>query len=822
MTEDHRGFKNSNDVNYKIWIDLFEKDSEEPCESLAEDGPLLSFLLSAEDGAECAAASIASVLAQTDGNFELIVAAGDGAASSEVSEVLQKEFCDERIRYITGAGKNRADRINAALEAAGGQYFSVLQAGDLLAPHAVRDIRRALGADSGYAMLYTDEDRLKADGSGRYQPFFKPDWSPDTLRSLNYTGHLSVFRKELAVKAGGMDSRFAGAELYAFTLGFVENIRAEQIGHISAVLCHRSDRFAVPGRAAAEAERRAKAEVLCRKGPGVRTEQARESGQYNVIYEVEGNPLVSIIIPSKNNLAYLLPCIDSVMNKSTYRNFEIVLVDNGSTPEVKAEIDRFIQDKPVRYIYRPMDFNFSRMCNLGAENARGEYLLFLNDDIRIVQADWMERMLGQAQQAHTGAVGVKLVYPQSNQIQHTGVLNMKDGPAHALVIFSDAGEYYFGRNTLCYNYAAVTAACLMTSADKFHAVEGFNEEMTVAYNDTDLCFSLYEKGWYSVVRADVKLLHYESVSRGYDVNDMTKFFRMNQERSLLFARHPGMKDRDPFYSRNNSDYKVDFSCQNHDPENPCQEARCVDRAPGELQTFDIVLDTVDLGQTCVISGWTSTGDFEMDERGKFCLLLELAGGHVTEIPVHKFRRERIPGTVSANLGFLAEFDAGILIRRRAKIGMAARLGDRIIHCWTDRYADWGGFHYLRCMKAKANVLERIPERNIIYSLDRCRLEGGALMLRGWAFTPGELYNNEISLRVYMKTPTGVYYSNVNRQVRFDICRTYPEELNLLYSGFEVDCSMDRDAELKETELWLVQKNLRNGKVWKQRIEPEDK
>lgn len=827
MTDDHRGLKTSNDVNYQIWMDLFEKDIYAPCDCPETNGtePELTLILPLEnsaEGLEAAAAGIAAAEEQTDRSFELlVVSSGDDRAAGQ----LKERFSGDRLRYLSCPEGGRAALINRGIQEAVGRFFAVLEPGDLLAPHAVREIRRKMRENRGYAFVYSDEDRLSRDESNRYRPFFKPDWSPDTLLSFDYTGRLSVFDTELARKIGGVNTGFPGAEIYELTLRLTEEIEADRIGHISSVLCHVFDRFApLPsqeaGDPAAEAKRRAKTAVLAGRGKKIRTELVEDAGQYNVVYEVEGEPLVSIIIPSKDNLAYLKPCLESIFRKSSYSNYEIVLVDNGSRVETKEEIDRYIQDKPVRYIYQPMIFNFSRMCNIGASHAKGEYLLFLNDDISILQKDWIERMLGQAQQAHAGAVGAKLVYPRSNQIQHTGVLNMKDGPAHALVLFSDGAQYAFGRNVLCYNYLAVTAACLMTAADKFHAVGGFNEDMTVAYNDTDLCFSLYEKGWYNVVRPDVKLIHYESVSRGYDVNDMTKFFRMNQERCLLNRRHPSLVERDPFFNRNYSDYLVDFSLMIHDPEKPYLEARTLDGAPGEMRTFNIAIDSLDMGQTCIVSGWTSTGDFELDEKGKFYLLLELAGGHVTAVPVHKFRRERIPGAVSTNVGFIARFDASVLIRRRARIGMACVLGDTKFHCWTDRLAQWDSFNYFRRMKAEDDALDHIPEEPVQYSLDRCVMEGGALMMRGWAFTAGRLYNNEIALRIYIKDPSGLSYCNVNRQVRFDVCRLYNKEMNLLYSGFEADCALAGDWKKSETELWLVARNLRNGKVWKQRVETE--
>ena len=238
--------------------------------------------------------------------------------------------------------------------------------------------------------------------------------------------------------------------------------------------------------------------------------------QYRVNYHPTGNPLVSVIIPSKDNVKVYERCIQTLYEKTAYKNFEVIHVDNGSSEENKRGYENIARTYGVQYHYQPMNFNFSAMCNIGAKQAKGSYLLFLNDDIEIIKGDWLERMLGQAMQQHVGAVGAKLLYPGIGNIQHTGVINLSQGPVHCFANMPDDVIYDFCRNKLDFNYSAVTGACLLLSREKFDAVGGFEEELPVAYNDVDLCFKLTEQGYFNVLRNDAVLYHHESVSRGYD------------------------------------------------------------------------------------------------------------------------------------------------------------------------------------------------------------------------------------------------------------------------------------------------------------------
>lgn len=411
-----------------------------------------------------------------------------------------------------------------------------------------------------YDFVYTDEDCIDA-SMKRRNPEFKPDFSPDTLLSYNYIQNGLCMSANLFLKVcekGEVDN------LYDLVLKACEE--TSKIGHISEVLYHKNiNRIAKNPTKWEEKslEHVVKEEALKRRGLSGKLEHVQEINEYNIVYTVKEEPLVSIIIPSKDNFDILLNCIKSIRENTKYRNYELIVVDNGSCNEVQEKVEALKKEIPFQYIYEKRNFNFSYMCNLGAAHSLGEYYLFLNDDISIPkissETDWLTRFVGQAMQDHTGAVGCKLLYPESELIQHCGVMNSYYGPDHSFHHMSDKSVLYGYRNRLTVNAMAVTAAAMLISKDKFEMLGGFLEKYEVAYNDVDLCLRLVEKGYVNVVRNDITLIHYESISRGSDVKDCEKAKRAKQERDLLFQDHSKFKFRDPFYNENLTKIKVDYS-----------------------------------------------------------------------------------------------------------------------------------------------------------------------------------------------------------------------------------------------------------------------
>lgn len=274
--------------------------------------------------------------------------------------------------------------------------------------------------------------------------------------------------------------------------------------------------------------------------------------------------LVSVVIPSKDHPELLKKCIGSFLERTSLTGLqgvvEFIIVDNGSNEENRQTIQAFLESVEVEchYIYHPMSFNFSAMCNLGAAQAGGEYILLLNDDMEIIEENWLRILLGQALLPGTGAVGAKLWYPDGEKIQHAGITNMHIGPSHKLVTFPDDRTYYYGHNTVTYDMIAVTAACLLVKKSIYQEVGGLDEDMAVSYNDVDFCFRIFEAGYRNVIRNDAVLLHHESASRGLDELSSEKWLRLLQEKTKLYKKHPLFYKSDPYYSEQLADHAPDY------------------------------------------------------------------------------------------------------------------------------------------------------------------------------------------------------------------------------------------------------------------------
>ena len=519
-------------------------------------------------------------------------------------------------------GNNAEDyeKVNELIQICTTPYLILYSKNIRFSPDAFLTFSRVIKTDGKAAgkpdFIYCDEDRISLDGK-RVDPFFKPGWSPDTLMSFLYVGKVGVFRTDLLKKVGGLHGEYGSAAYYDLVLRYTE--RAKRIRHISKILYHilseKDDRDA-------RLEIRVKEDALRRrKNPGV-VEWSEEHQEADVRYLVQGNPLVSIIIPSKDHADMLEDCVRSIQEHTRYARYELIIVDNGSSGEQRKRIEVFTAETGARYFYHPMRFNFSAMCNLGAKAASGEYLLFLNDDITAIQKEWLERMLGQAQLSHVGAVGAKLLYPTDvlpAVIQHDGILNLADGPAHALMRMADDKDWYYHRNRVTYNFSSVTGACLMVSKEKYEKAGGMDERLSIAYNDVALCFRLMELGYQNCVRNDVSLIHAESASRGLDAQSEEKLDRLRKERRLLYREYPQVKDTDPCYNKNLTRIGIDYSIKHFFPEKPCGRMR--GHLPSGTDKFHYSLELVQkVGDLWEVTGWVSVGRWAEYSVKRFLVL----------------------------------------------------------------------------------------------------------------------------------------------------------------------------------------------------------
>lgn len=662
---------------YRKWMDVNESDIMAVTE--LEYNPLFSVVIPVYNVAdnmlrEC----IDSVLAQTYKNFEIILV-DDASTQKSVRKVLGEYEGRAGITVIYRKENGHISRTtNDGIHAAKGEFVALCDCDDLYAPNALYEIAKKLNEDRTLDFIYTDEDKIDEKGKVRENPFFKPDWSPDSFMSFMYTCHLSVYRRTLLEELSGIRVGFEGSQDYDLVLRVME--KTNRIGHVPKILYHWRMRQESTANAMAakpyalEAAEKAKKEALERRGLKGEVTFLPEVSQHRVTYFPQGNPLVSIVIPSKDNPKVLKMCLEGILKHTEYPNYEIVIVDNGSKDENKKEIETAIAgydcgDK-IRYCYQPMEFNFSRMCNIGASEAKGEYLLFLNDDIEVSEdavkynphnkiqlGQWLSILLGQAQLPHTGAVSCKLYYPNGNVIQHAGVINLPIGPAHGLYGGSDMFNYYYGRNILDYNYCSVTGACLLLDRKKFDEAGGFDEEFPVAYNDVSLCFRLVELGYYNTIRNDVTLVHHESVSRGLDSASEEKNQRRAREMQHLYEKHPMFADGyDPCYNPNLVADKVDFSM---DMKSASAHKKVKKLTAEQFASYrkvdekqDVLAYHVDFveekGRYVQINGWLFSREKKNNNRNKTRILLINEKQEVYVVDTTKIFRQDLVDSQSAN------------------------------------------------------------------------------------------------------------------------------------------------------------------------------
>ncbi|MGH2692269.1 MAG: glycosyltransferase [Actinomycetota bacterium] len=486
---------------------------------------------------EWLADAIDSVRAQIYDNWELCIA-DDGSPRRDTRQALRRYRRGEPRIKLAFLKRNRGivAASNAALSMATGEFMALLDHDDVLQPEALFEVVKALNEHSDAEFLYTDEDKLEMDGR-RVEPFFKPDWSPDLLDSLNYVTHMSVFRKDLVDRLGGFRKGFDGSQDYDLILRATEV--AENIVHIPRPVY--SWRKA-PGSAAAsseakpyayEAAKRALQESMERRGYRGEVRDGPFTGHYRVKYELRDPLRVSIVIPTRDRLDLLETAVKSITEKTSYDNYEIVIVDNDSA---EPETLEYLSGFDGRVIRHPGPFNFARMMNAAVEQVDTPMVLLLNNDTQVISEEWLEAMLEHGQRPEVAAVGARLLFPDGTP-QHEGILvGIGGGLAGNMV----AERYGFGVATR--NVSAVTAACMLTRTEVFRELGGFDEGLAVAYNDVDFCLRVREKGYLVVYTPHAVLRHESGGSRGMDGSqppeDRTRF------------RERWGDYRDPYYSPN--------------------------------------------------------------------------------------------------------------------------------------------------------------------------------------------------------------------------------------------------------------------------------
>lgn len=505
-----------------------------------------------------------SVRRQSYENWQLCLA--DGSPDDKAKEFIEKHYGREKRIVYRKLEENGGISVNTneAVALAAGEYLMLCDHDDTLEPDALYEIVKAIN-DTSADVLYTDEDKVSMDGRHYFDPNFKPDFNLFRLRENNYICHIFVVKKSLTDETELLRSEFDGAQDFDFILRCCE--KAQKITHIPKVLyhwrCHMDSTAADPSSKAYayEAGRKAVREHYQRLGIDAKVEMTERPGWYRSHVKVQGNPLISVIIPNKDHTDDLELCLFSMTRKSTYRNYEILIVENNSEKEETFEYYRKLPDRypKARVLTWEKEFNYSAINNFAAKEAKGEYLLFLNNDVEILTPDWMEEMLQNCQQENVAAVGAKLYYPDDT-IQHAGVVLGLGGIAgHIMCRASKEDPGYFGRMISVQEISAVTAACMMVKKSDFDAVGGLDETFQVAFNDIDLCMKFRAAGKKIIFTPYAELYHYESKSRGLE-DTPEKQFRFDKEVKRFQEKWAQQLEMgDPYYSPNLSVTEGDCS-----------------------------------------------------------------------------------------------------------------------------------------------------------------------------------------------------------------------------------------------------------------------
>jgi len=518
---------------------------------------------------------IESVLNQSYSNWELCLV-DDASTKKYVKKILNEYLKKDKRIKVKFRKKNGHICVasNDALEMAKGEYIGLLDHDDFLWPNALYEVVKLINQKPYAQFIYSDEDKLDYDGKTHTDPFFKPDWSPDYLRSINYITHFAVLKKSLVKKIGGFRIGTEGAQDWDLFLRasfwLEKNIghchpldKKNPIQHIQTVLYSwRKTKQSTASEKHASTvknyaylnQKKVLEDDIKRRGYEGWVEPTKYLGLWRVRYKIIGHPLVSIIIPTKDKYEYIFRCLNSIIKKTTYKNYELVIVDTGSTDKKVWQLYEKIKkiQKNTQVLNWNKSFNFSSVCNFGADKSRGEYLIFLNNDTEIITPDWIEGMLEHGQRKEIGAVGCLLLY-KDMKIQHLGgLLGIKGNPneigiaGHAFKGIDIKTFKHFDEEAIK-NYSFVTAALTLIKKEKFNLVKKFDTNFIIAFNDIDLNLKLFTKGFFNLVNPFSKSYHFESISVK---NPKERKQQWKKEIKLFVQKWNFLRVNDPFFNKN--------------------------------------------------------------------------------------------------------------------------------------------------------------------------------------------------------------------------------------------------------------------------------
>lgn len=546
--------KNQRALDYKGWITEVENFSP----AIKNECTKFSIILPVYNPSiEHLANAMSSVLSQTYSNWELCISDDCSIDPAVRDLILQWAAKDSRIKYVFRLENgNISAASNSALSISTGEYVTLLDHDDVLAPCALNEV--ALVLASGPAdIIYSDEDKID-ENNVRYEPHFKSDFNFELILSHNYISHLGVYKRSLVEKVGGFRLGYEGCQDYDLVLRCLAESNVSKIKHIPKILYHWR---AIEGSTAQDASQKsytslaglkALKDAVYKIDNQWTVEIADLPNTYKVNRPIIKTPLVSIIIPTKDQKDLLESCVDSILLKTELTNYEIVIVDNGSVErETKKYLSKLSEKENIRVLNYSAPFNFSAINNYAVSQCpESEFVLLLNNDVEVINKGWLSEMVSLAKQEDVGCVGAKLYYT-NGLIQHAGVILGIGGVAgHSHKCFSQDHHGYFSRLKLRQDLSAVTAACLLVKKSVYNQVGGLNEEdLTIAFNDVDFCLKVRDLGLRNVWTPFAELYHHESISRGAE-DTPEKIQRFNKEASYMKDRWGASLLSDPYYNEN--------------------------------------------------------------------------------------------------------------------------------------------------------------------------------------------------------------------------------------------------------------------------------
>ncbi|MBB3258038.1 glycosyltransferase involved in cell wall biosynthesis [Paraburkholderia bannensis] len=557
-------FEEGSDIGgYTKWVQAFGTLSETERDAIRVDigtlasTPLISVVMPVYNPRiDWLREAIESVRAQLYDNWELCIA-DDASTDSQVGDLLDEyRSKDSRIKSVRlPINGHISAASNGALELATGEWVAFLDQDDLLAEHALFEVVSAIGHTPAARIIYSDEDKIDEAGL-RSDPYFKSEWNPDLFYSHNFFCHLSAYKRSLISEIGGFRIGFEGAQDYDLALRCIERTAATEIHHIPRVLYHwRAHSSSTASQVeiksyALDAGRRALQEHFARRG--IAAEIENDGVAYRLRYRLpDVLPLVSLVIPTRNSLHLLQRCIESILKKTTYSPYEILIVDNGSDdPSTLRYLRKLADEKQIQVIRDDEPFNYSRLNNLAARHARGAIFGLVNNDIEVITPDWLSEMVSHAARPEIGCVGARLWYPDDT-LQHAGVvLGIHDIAGHVHRFFPQGHPGARGRASVIQAFSAVTGACLVVRKDVFEEVGGLNErELAITCNDVDFCLRVQAAGYRNIWTPYAELYHHESATRGHD-DTPEKCIRTAREVAYMKQMWGDLLHNDPAYNPN--------------------------------------------------------------------------------------------------------------------------------------------------------------------------------------------------------------------------------------------------------------------------------